>query len=291
MPARQITKAVIPAAGLGTRFLPVTKASPKEMLPLVDKPLIQYVVEEAVASGIQQIIIITGRGKRAIEDHFDISFELEETLKNNGKEDLLKDLRKISEMADFCYIRQSQARGLGHAILCAKNLISDDEAFAVLLGDDIIDHSVPALQQMMEVYHRTPAPLIGIQQVAKADVQQYGIIDAGPAIDGLYKINDLVEKPSPEEAPSDLAVIGRYLLTSDVFECLEKTKPGKHNEIQLTDALKQLAHSRAMYGYLIQGNRFDAGDKLGFLKATVEMGLKNPELGKGFRKYLKNLPL
>src|SRR5581483_2178231 len=291
MPARQITKAVIPAAGLGTRFLPVTKASPKEMLPLVDKPLIQYVVEEAVASGIQQIIIITGRGKRAIEDHFDISFELEETLKNNGKENLLKDLRKISEMADFCYIRQSQARGLGHALLCAKNLIGDDEAFAVLLGDDIIDHPVPALQQMMEVYQRNPAPLIGIQQVAKADVQQYGIINAGPAIDGLYKIKDLVEKPSPKEAPSHLAVIGRYLLTSDIFEYLEKTTPGKNNEIQLTDALKQLAHARTMYGYLIQGNRFDAGDKLGFLKATVEMGLKNPELGKTFRKYLKGLPL
>lgn len=290
MPARRITKAVIPAAGLGTRFLPVTKASPKEMLPLVDKPLIQYVVEEAVASGIQQIIIITGRGKRAIEDHFDISFELEETLKNNGKEDLLKDLRKISEMADFCYIRQSQARGLGHALLCAKNLIGE-EAFAVLLGDDIIDGPVPALQQMMEVYHRNPAPLIGIQQVAKADVQQYGIIDAEQAIDGLYKINDLVEKPAPKEAPSNLAVIGRYLLTSDVFEYLEKTKPGKNNEIQLTDALKQLAQARTMYGYLIQGNRFDAGDKLGFLKATVEMGLKNPELGKGFRKYLKNLSL
>lgn len=291
MPARQITKAVIPAAGLGTRFLPATKASPKEMLPLVDKPLIQYVVEEAVASGIHQIIIVTGRGKRAIEDHFDISFELEETLKNNGKEDLLKDLRRISEMADFCYIRQSQARGLGHALLCAKNLIGDDEAFAVLLGDDIIDGPVPALQQMMEVYQRTPAPLIGVQQVAKADVQQYGVIDAQPAIDGLYKINDLVEKPSPKEAPSNLAVIGRYLLTSDVFDCLEKTKPGKNNEIQLTDALKQLAHDRTMYGYLIQGNRFDAGDKLGFLKATVEMGLKNPELGKGFRKYLKSLSL
>lgn len=291
MPSRQITKAVIPAAGLGTRFLPVTKASPKEMLPLVDKPLIQYVVEEAVASGIRQIIIITGRGKRAIEDHFDISFELEETLKNNGKEDLLVDLRRISEMADFCYIRQSQARGLGHALLCAKNLIGDDEAFAVLLGDDIIDHPVPALQQMLDVYHRNPAPLIGIQQVAKNDVRQYGIIDAKRAIDGLYKINDLVEKPSPKEAPSNLAVIGRYLLTSDIFDCLEKTKPGKNNEIQLTDALKQLAHSRTMYGYLIQGNRFDAGDKLGFLKATVEMGLKNPELGKGFRKYLKSLPL
>jgi UTP--glucose-1-phosphate uridylyltransferase len=290
MVSQQITKAVIPAAGLGTRFLPVTKASPKEMLPLVDKPLIQYVVEEAVASGIRQIIIITGRGKRAIEDHFDISFELEETLKNNGKNDLLADLRKISDMADFCYIRQSQARGLGHALLCAKNLIGD-EPFAVLLGDDIVDHPKPALQQMMEIYQRNPAPLIGIQRVAKADVRQYGIIDPEPAIDGLYKIKDLVEKPNPKEAPSNLAVIGRYILTPEIFGFLEKTPPGKNNEIQLTDALRDLARLRTMYGYIIEGNRFDAGDKLGFLKATVEMGLKNSELGKEFRKYLKGLSL
>lgn len=256
----------------------------------MDKPLIQYVVEEAVASGIKQIIIITGRGKRAIEDHFDISFELEETLKSNGKKELLNDLRKISDMADFCYIRQSQARGLGHAILCARNLIGD-EAFAVLLGDDIIDHRVPALRQMMDVYDRNSAPVIGIQRVAKEEVRQYGIIQAEPAIDGLYKINDLVEKPAPKEAPSDLAVIGRYLLTPEIFEFLEKTKPGKNNEIQLTDALKDLAKLRTMYGYIIEGSRFDAGDKLGFLKATVQMGLKNPELGKGFRKYLKELSL
>ncbi|HEY5599934.1 MAG TPA: UTP--glucose-1-phosphate uridylyltransferase GalU [Candidatus Manganitrophaceae bacterium] len=290
MAPRQITKAVIPAAGMGTRFLPATKASPKEMLPLVDKPLIQYVVEEAVAAGIRQIIIITGRGKRAIEDHFDISFELEETLKINGKNDLLNDLRKISEMADFCYIRQSQPRGLGHAILCAKHLVGD-EAFAVLLGDDIIDHPAPALQQMIDVYQRNPAPLIGIQRVAKSEVGQYGIIDAQPAIDGLFKINDLVEKPSPEEAPSNLAVIGRYLLTPEIFDFLEKTPPGKNNEIQLTDALRGLARLRTMYGYVVEGKRFDAGDKLGFLKATVEMGLKNPELGKEFRKYLKDLSL
>ncbi|TAK02734.1 MAG: UTP--glucose-1-phosphate uridylyltransferase GalU [Candidatus Manganitrophaceae bacterium] len=287
---RQITKAVIPAAGLGTRFLPATKASPKEMLPLVDKPLIQYVVEEAVAAGIREIIIITGRGKRAIEDHFDISFELEETLRQNGKLELTESLRKISDMADFCYIRQRQALGLGHAILSAKNLIGD-EAFAVLLGDDIIDHPTSALQQMIEVYQKNPAPVIGIQRVPKSEVRQYGIIDAEATVDGLYKINDLVEKPAPKEAPSNLAVIGRYILTPEIFELLEKTKPGKNNEIQLTDALKELARLRNMYGYVIQGKRFDAGDKLGFLKATVEMGLKNPELGKEFRKYLKDLPL
>lgn len=287
---RQITKAVIPAAGLGTRFLPATKASPKEMLPLVDKPLIQYVVEEAVGAGIREIIIITGRGKRAIEDHFDISFELEETLRQNGKLELMESLRKISDMADFCYIRQRQALGLGHAILSAKNLIGD-EPFAVLLGDDIIDHPTSALQQMIDLYQKNQAPLIGIQKVPKSEVRQYGVIDAETAVDGLYKINDLIEKPSPKEAPSNLAVIGRYILTPEIFELLEKTKPGKNNEIQLTDALKELARLRNMYGYVIQGKRFDAGDKLGFLKATVEMGLKNPELGKEFRKYLKDLPL
>lgn len=290
MLARQITKAVIPAAGLGTRFLPATKASPKEMLPLVDKPLVQYVVEEAVSAGITHIIIITGRGKRAIEDHFDISFELEEALKQKGKEDLCQDLRKISDMADFCYIRQSQARGLGHALLCARNLIGD-EPFAVLLGDDIIDHHTPALRQMTKIYERNQAPLIGVQRVPESDVHQYGILDAEPAIDGLYKINGMVEKPPQKEAPSDLAVIGRYILIPEIFELLEKTAPGKGNEIQLTDALKELAKIRTMYGYVIQGNRYDAGDKLGFLKATVEMGLKNKELGEGFKTYLKSLSL
>ena len=290
MRKQHITKAVIPAAGLGTRFLPATKASPKEMLPLVDKPLIQYVVEEAVAAGIHQIIIITGRGKRAIEDHFDISFELEETLKQTGKEDHIPALRKISDMADFCYIRQSQPQGLGHAILCAKNLIGD-EPFAVLLGDDIVDHPVPALQQMISIYERTPAPLIGVQRVAQSQVHQYGILDAMLAIDGLHKINHLVEKPSPEDAPSDLAVIGRYILIPEIFDLLEKTKPGKNNEIQLTDALNDLAALRTMYGYLIKGNRYDAGDKLGFLQATVEMGLKNPSLGDAFKQYLKDLAL
>ncbi|MFQ5781338.1 MAG: UTP--glucose-1-phosphate uridylyltransferase GalU [Nitrospiria bacterium] len=290
MLARRITKAVIPAAGLGTRFLPATKASPKEMLPLVDKPLIQYVVEEAVAAGITHIIIITGRGKRAIEDHFDVSFELEESLKQKGKEALYHNLRKISEMADFCYIRQSQARGLGHALLCAKNLIGD-EPFAVLLGDDIIDHRTPALRQMIQLYKRNQAPIIGVQRVPKSDVCQYGILDAEPAIDGLFKINGMVEKPLPKDAPSDLAVIGRYILIPEIFEFLEKTAPGKGDEIQLTDALTELSKIRTMFGYVIQGNRYDAGDKLGFLKATVEMGLKNRELGEGFRRYLKGLSL
>lgn len=260
------------------------------MLPLVDKPLIQYVVEEAVNSGVEQIIIITGRGKRAIEDHFDISFELEETLKQTGKKALLPELRKISNMADFCYIRQSQPRGLGHAILCAKNLIGD-EPFAVLLGDDIIDHANPALKQMTEVFQTRPYPLIGIQRVVKSEVHQYGILDAEQSDDGLFKVRDLVEKPDISEAPSDLAVIGRYILTPDIFNLLENTPPGKNNEIQLTDALKGLAAKNSMYGYLIRGNRYDAGDKLGFLQATVEMGLKDPKLGKKFNSYLKSLPL
>ncbi|VAX28194.1 UTP--glucose-1-phosphate uridylyltransferase [hydrothermal vent metagenome] len=290
MRRQQITKAVIPAAGLGTRFLPVTKASPKEMLPLVDKPLIQYVVEEAVAAGIRQIIIITGRGKRAIEDHFDISFELEEILKQTGKEHHIPGLRRISEMADFCYIRQSQPQGLGHALLCAKHLIGD-EPFAVLLGDDIIDHNTPALKQMIDIYERTPAPIIGVQEVEDSEVHQYGIIDAAQTIDELHKINHLIEKPTKEDAPSNLAVIGRYLLIPEIFEMLEKTKPGKNNEIQLTDALNDLAAFRTMYGYQIKGNRYDAGDKLGFLQATVEMGLKNPSLGKAFKAYLKGLSL
>lgn len=288
-----ITKAVIPAAGLGTRFLPVTKASPKEMLPLVDKPLIQYVVEEAVASGIRQIILITGRGKRAIEDHFDISFELEQSLRANGKRETLQELRKISELADFCFVRQSYAGGLGHAVLCAKHIVGD-EPFAILLGDDIIDAKVPALQQMLDAYYREGAPIVGVQRVAHPDVRQYGIVKTRApqgANPHLFRIDDLVEKPKPENAPSDLAVIGRYLLTPEIFGILEKTLPGKNNEIQLTDALRELARKRPLYGRLIDGKRFDAGDKLGFLKATVEMALKNPQLGEKFRKYLKSLPL
>ncbi len=294
--ARQITKAIIPAAGLGTRFLPATKASPKEMLPLVDKPLIQYVVEEAVAAGIRHIIIVTGRGKRAIEDHFDISFELEASLQMQGKHPLLQELRRISEMANFCYVRQDQPRGLGHAILCARHLIQK-EPFAVLLGDDILSHPVPALQQMINAYqqgHGPPVPVIGVQRVKRSEVRQYGVIDPGPPVEGvagLCQINDLVEKPEPEDAPSDLAIVGRYLLTPEIFDFLEKAPLGKQNEIQLTDALRAFVRVHPMHGFLIQGRRFDAGDKLGFLKANVEMGLQNPELGPDFRAYLKSLSL
>jgi len=288
---RKLTKAIIPAAGLGTRFLPATKASPKEMLPLVDKPLIQYVVEEAVAAGIKEIIIVTGRGKRAIEDHFDTSFELEEMLKSSGKGHLLPALEKISRMADFCYIRQPQARGLGHAILCAKNLIHDED-FAVILGDDIVIGDPPALGQMVEQYEQVRAPIIGLQRVAREEVSRYGIVDPGPLQKpGFYKVNDLVEKPSPEDAPSDLAVIGRYILTPEIFDLLEKVQPGKNNEIQLTDALRGCAKPRAMYGLIIQGRRFDAGDKLGFLKANVALGLQDADCGAAFREYLSGLSL
>jgi len=284
----RITKAVLPAAGLGTRFLPATKASPKEMLPLVDKPLIQYVVEEAVASGIREIIVITGRGKRAIEDHFDVSYELEDNLKVKKKKRLLEEMRRISRMVDFCYIRQREPLGLGDAILCAKKLVRD-EPFAVLLGDDIIDAKVPALKQMIEVYKRYGAPIIGIQEVDKKQVSSYGILDADAVEEGVYRVNDMVEKPAPAKAPSRLAVIGRYILTPDLFEYLEKTSPGKGREIQLTDGLKMLARKHPMYGYKVIGKRYDAGDKLGFLQANVEFALKNKEFGKAFRRYLENI--
>jgi UTP--glucose-1-phosphate uridylyltransferase len=290
MPSSSVIKAVIPAAGLGTRFLPATKASPKEMLPLVDKPLIQYVVEEAVAAGIREIIIITGRGKRAIEDHFDVSFELEENLRENGKKVLLKEIQSISDLADFCYVRQRHARGLGHAVQCARHLIGN-EPFAVMLGDDILDAPVPALRQMVDVYNRFQCPVVGVQPVPKSEVHQYGVIKARPVEPDLYRIEDLVEKPSPEKAPSNLAIIGRYILTPDIFDALEKTAPGKNGEIQLTDALRIQARQKEMYAKRLQGTRYDAGDKLGFLKATVEFGLKRPDLGKAFQQYLKSLKL
>ena len=288
MVPQRITKAVLPAAGLGTRFLPATKASPKEMLPLVDKPLIQYVVEEAVASGIREIIVVTGRGKRAIEDHFDISYELEENLREKGKKKLLEEMRRISSMVDFCYVRQKEPLGLGHAVLCAKNLVRD-EPFAVLLGDDIIDAEVPALKQMMEVHRKTGGAVVGIQDVDKKQVSSYGILDADLVEDGLYRVKDMVEKPAPEKAPSTLAVIGRYILTPEIFELLERIVPGKQKEIQLTDGLRLLAQIRPVYGYRIQGVRYDAGDKLGFLQATVEFALKNQEFGEAFRGYLKEV--
>lgn len=287
MSRAEVRKAVIPAAGLGTRFLPATKASPKEMLPLVDKPLIQYVVEEAVASGIEDIIIITGRGKRAIEDHFDRSVELEENLKGNGKAQLLSQIRHISSLANICYVRQPEALGLGHAVLCAQHLIGD-EPFAIMLGDEIIDAPVPGLAQLIHVYKKRRGAVLGIQEVPHQEVNRYGIISPDRIADGLYKVTNLVEKPAPADAPSNLAVIGRYVLPPEIFPILRKTRPGKNGEIQLTDALKELAKSSPMYALEVKGNRYDAGDKLGFLIATVEFGLKNPTLGADFADYLRN---
>jgi UTP--glucose-1-phosphate uridylyltransferase len=290
MSRSEIRKAVIPAAGLGTRFLPATKASPKEMLPLVDKPLIQYVVEEAVASGIQDIILITGRGKRAIEDHFDRSFELEENLKGSGKAQVLSQIRRISNLANFCYVRQSEALGLGHAVLCAQHLIGD-EPFAVILGDEIIDAPTPALAQLIHVYKKRKGAVLGVQEVPRSEVSRYGIIAPRRLAPGLHRVEDLVEKPAPADAPSLYAVIGRYVLPPEIFPILRKTQPGKNGEIQLTDALRQLAKQSPMFAHEVQGQRHDAGDKLGFLIATVEFALKNPSLGPPFSDYLKRLRL
>jgi len=287
---KPITKAVFPAAGLGTRFLPATKASPKEMLALVDKPLIQYVVEEAVSSGIEEVVLVTGRGKRAIEDHFDVAFELEEDLKAKGKHKLLSEVQRIADMVTFCYIRQKKALGLGHAVLTAKRVVGE-EPFATLLGDDIIDAEVPVLKQMMQVYQRFSASILAIQKVPKTQTQHYGIIDAKKIDNRIYVVNDMVEKPSPQEAPSNLAIIGRYILTPDIFTALEHTKPGKGGEIQLTDGLRLLMQKQPIYAYEFEGIRYDAGDKLGFLRATVEFGLKNPEFGNEFRSYLQKLKL
>jgi len=288
--SKKIVKAVFPAAGLGTRFLPATKASPKEMLALVDKPLIQYVVEEAAASGIEEIVLITGRGKRSIEDHFDVAFELEEDLRAKGKHKLLSEIQRIANMVTFCYIRQKKALGLGHAVLTAK-LVVGNEPFAVLLGDDIIDAEVPALKQMLAIYKRYPSTILAIQKVPRSQTQQYGIIDGKKIENGVYLVKDLVEKPSPDKAPSNLAIIGRYILSPDIFSALENTKPGKGDEIQLTDGLRLLMENQPIYAYEVEGIRHDAGDKLGFLKATVEFGLKNKEFGPEFRSYLQKLNL
>lgn len=290
MTVQQITKAVFPAAGLGTRFLPATKASPKEMLPLVDKPLIQYVIEEAVGSGIEEVVLVTGRGKRAIEDHFDVAFELEEELKAKGKHKQLNEIQKIAELVTFCYIRQKKALGLGHAVLTAKRVVGN-EPFAVLLGDDIIDARVPALRQMMDVFLRYPSTILAIQRVPRSQTQNYGIIAGKKIEDSIYLVDDLVEKPHPDDAPSNLAIIGRYLLMPEIFDALEHTKPGKGGEVQLTDGLKLLMKKQPIYAYEFQGVRHDAGDKLGFLKATVEFGLKNAEFGKEFRNWLKQQKL
>lgn len=287
-----IRVAVFPAAGLGTRFLPATKASPKEMLPLVDKPLIQYAVEEARAAGIGRIVIVTGRGKSAIEDHFDTSFELERTLEEKGKKELFEQVHAISELASFSYVRQKIALGLGHAVLQAKDLVGR-EPFAVMLGDDIVDSEVPCIGQMIRLYERRGNPVIALQEVPRAETKQYGIV-AGNPVEGeerVLALTDMVEKPSPERAPSNLAIIGRYLLPPEIFDILEATRSDVGGEIQLTSALKTLLAARPIDGYRFEGKRYDAGDKLGFLKATVELALKRHDLGKDFREYLKTLKL
>lgn len=281
-----VKKAIIPAAGLGTRFLPATKAQPKEMLPIVDKPTIQYIIEEAIASGIEDILIITGRNKRAIEDHFDKSVELELTLEKKGKDDLLHLVQDISNMVNIHYIRQKEPKGLGHAIYCAKSFIKD-EPFAVLLGDDIVDSSTkPCLKQLIDVYDEYKTTILGVQEVAKEDVSKYGIVSGMHIEDGVYKVKDLVEKPPVEKAPSNIAILGRYIITPEIFEILENTKPGAGGEIQLTDALKELAKRQAMYAYVFEGKRYDVGNKLGFLQATVEFALKREDLRDEFLKYL-----
>jgi UTP--glucose-1-phosphate uridylyltransferase len=287
---KKVRKAVFPAAGLGTRFLPATKASPKEMLPLVDKPLIQYVVEEAVASGIESVIIVTGRGKAAIEDHFDISFELEKLLQERGKEEELKAMRAISEMARVSYVRQREALGLGHAVLQARDLVGD-EPFAVMLSDDIIDSETPALKQLLDVYEKYGAPVVAVFQVVGEAISRFGVIDGEEVEDGVYKIKDMVEKPKFSEAPSDLAIIGRYILTPDIFDEIEKTRPGAIGEIQITDAMRSLLKKRPFYAVRFKGTRYDAGDKLGFLIATVEFALKHEDLAPEFREYLRTLKI
>ncbi|CCC57885.1 UTP--glucose-1-phosphate uridylyltransferase GalU [Caloramator australicus] len=284
----KVRKAIIPAAGLGTRFLPATKAQPKEMLPIVDTPTIQYIVEEAVSSGIEEILIITGRNKRAIEDHFDKSIELELELKSKNKYEMLELLDNITNMAQIHYIRQKEPKGLGHAILCAKTFVGN-EPFAVLLGDDIVDSKVPCLKQMIDVFNMYKTTILGVQEVDRSDVNKYGIVSGVKIDERLYKVSDLVEKPSVEEAPSNIAILGRYIITPEIFNILENTKPGKNGEIQLTDALKELLKKEAMYAYNFEGKRYDVGDKLGFLQATVEFALKRFDIRDEFMSYLQEV--
>ncbi len=292
---QKVRKAVFPAAGLGTRFLPATKAQPKEMLPLVDKPLIQYGVEEAIHSGVQNIIIVTGRNKSAIEDHFDVSFELERTLEDGDKKDLLKIVRGISDMINVAYVRQKEALGLGHAVLRARELVAKDP-FAVVLSDDIIDSETPCLRQLLDVYEFYGASVVALMEVPEDSISAYGVVDAEPvrhngASDRLFRIRNMVEKPKASQAPSRLAIIGRYVLTPEIFDSIETVGPGTGGEIQLTDGLKHLLRSRPIYGYRFEGKRYDVGSKLGFLQATVEYALRRPDLGAAFRQYLKTLPL
>jgi UTP--glucose-1-phosphate uridylyltransferase len=291
----KVRKAVFPAAGLGTRFLPATKAQPKEMLPLVDKPIIQYGVEEAMASGCNQILIITGRGKQAIEDHFDVSYELEKMLEERHKTDLLQIVRSISDMMYIAYVRQKEALGLGHAVLMAREMVGN-EPFAVLLADDVIDAKVPCLKQMVEVFDQTQCSVLATQIVEGKMISSYGVLDVKPVEasrfgERLYEIKNMVEKPKPEDAPSNLAIIGRYILTPAIFDCLANTPTGAGGELQLTDGMRLLLQKEKMYAYVYEGRRHDTGDKLGFLKATVEFALKREDLGQPFREYLKGLKL
>jgi len=286
----KVRKAVLPAAGLGTRFLAATKAMPKEMLTLVDKPLIQYVVEEAVDSGIESLVIVTGRDKSAIENHFDISYELEQTLQERGKTEIFEQVRGVADIAKISYTRQKQPLGLGHAIYQAKDFV-ESEPFAVLLPDDIIDSSTPALKQMIEVFERYQSPVIATMQVEGEAISRFGVIDAEEIAPNVFKIRDMVEKPSVADAPSDLAIVGRYIFTPDIFRAIETTTPGAGGEIQITDAMRNLLKERDFYAVRVDGVRHDAGDKFGFLKATVEFALKRADLGEEFRDYLRTLKL
>jgi UTP--glucose-1-phosphate uridylyltransferase len=287
---KQVRKAVFPAAGLGTRFLPATKAQPKEMLPLVDKPIIQYGVEEAVASGANTIILVTGRGKNAIEDHFDVAVELEAFLEARGKKDMVTEIRKISKSAQIAYVRQGEPLGLGHAVLVARTLVGD-EPFAVILADDVIDAEPPAIRQMIDVFDEVEGPVLAIEQVPRDSVSSYGIIDADEVRPGVYRIRDMVEKPPVADAPSDLAIIGRYVLTPDIFPALEATASDRTGEIQLTNGLRRLLKSRPIYGCRVSGVRHDTGNKLGFLKAVVYFAMRRPDLAEPFAEYLRSVSL
>ncbi len=287
---KEVKKAVIPAAGLGTRFLPATKAQPKEMLPIVDKPTLQYIIEEAVASGVEEILIITGRNKKSIEDHFDKSVELELELENKGKDKLLEVVRNISNMVNIHYIRQKEPKGLGDAIYCARYFIGD-EPFAVMLGDDIVDNrdGKPCLKQLIDAYDKYNTTILGVQKVKNEDTDKYGIVDGIKVSDDTYKVNTLVEKPNPDEAPSNMAILGRYIINPEIFDILGDLPPGKNGEIQLTDALEKLNEKSSMYAYIFEGKRYDLGDKLGFLQATVDFALKRPELRDNFLSYIKEI--
>ncbi|GAW94037.1 UTP--glucose-1-phosphate uridylyltransferase GalU [Calderihabitans maritimus] len=284
----KVRKAIIPAAGLGTRFLPATKAQPKEMLPIIDKPAIQYIVEEAVASGIEDILIITGRNKRAIEDHFDKSVELELTLKEKNHKKLLEMVQDISNLVDIHYVRQKEPKGLGHAVYCARKFVGN-EPFAVLLGDDIIHSKVPCLKQMLQLYDKYQSTIIGVQEVPVQEVRRYGIVKPVPVGENLYKVDDLIEKPTPEQAPSTLAIMGRYIIDPAIFDILQNTEPGAGGEIQLTDALRNLLRQQPIYAYVFEGKRYDVGDKFGYLQAIVEFALQREEINAQFTYYLKNL--